>query len=77
MCINTVTMIKKILDLYSKEFVHSKNEDILDLSIVRDGQDVRYSVDDTKLQALGWKTECNFDDELPEIVKFYKDNFIW
>tara|TARA_E500000331_G_C17057155_1_gene626556 strand:- start:229 stop:843 length:615 start_codon:yes stop_codon:yes gene_type:complete len=72
-----IDTVKKILDLYGKDFVYSNTEDIFDFSYDRDGQDVRYSVDDTKLQALGWKTECNFDDELPEIVKFYKDNFIW
>ena len=69
--------VNKILDLYSEELVSYNREDLLDLSIVRDGQDVRYSVDDSKLQELGWKPKCIFDDELPEIVKFYKENFIW
>jgi len=72
-----IDTVNKILDLYAKEFVNYNNEDLLDLSIVREGQDVRYSVDDTKLQKLGWNTKCNFDDELPEIVEHYKNNFIW
>jgi nucleoside-diphosphate-sugar epimerase len=29
------------------------------------------------LRALGWKPEANFDEEIKEIVEFYKDNFIW
>ena len=28
-------------------------------------------------QSLGWEPKCNFDDELSEIVEFYKENFIW
>lgn len=49
----------------------------LDLSIKRPGQDVRYSIDDTKLQKLGWEPVANFDKELKQIVKYYTKNFIW
>jgi len=48
-----------------------------DFTYSRDGQDVRYSLDDTKLRNLGWSPEKNFDVELPKIIKFYTDNFIW
>jgi dTDP-D-glucose 4,6-dehydratase len=34
-------------------------------------------LNDDKLRNLGWKPICNFDDELKEIIKFYKNNFIW
>ena len=43
----------------------------------RSGQDVRYSIDDSKLKALGWKPKADFDEELKKIVKYYKKNFIW
>ena len=49
----------------------------LDLSEKRPGQDVRYAIDDSKLQDLGWNPEANFDQELKAIVKYYKKNFIW
>lgn len=39
----------------------------------RVGQDVRYSLDDTKVQALGWKPRRNFDEELRKIV--FEDDF--
>jgi dTDP-glucose 4,6-dehydratase len=52
-------------------------EQYLDLSEKRPGQDVRYAIDDSKLQDLGWNPEANFDQELKAIVKYYKKNFIW
>jgi len=70
-----ITTIQKILDLYHKRDVNYN--DYLDLSHEREGQDVRYSVDDTKLRNLGWKSTAIFDDELSDIVNYYKDNFIW
>lgn len=53
-----------------------KNE-VCDFSYSRDGQDVRYSLDDSKIRALGWKNLCGFDMELPSIVAYYDKNFIW
>ena len=44
---------------------------------IRIGQDVRYSIDDSKLKALGWSAQATFDKELKKIVKYYKQNFIW
>jgi dTDP-glucose 4,6-dehydratase len=49
----------------------------LDLSCVRQGQDVRYALNDNKLRALGWEPKAVFDEELPAIVEYYKNNFIW
>jgi len=45
--------------------------------LVRPGQDVRYAINDTKLQSLGWKATAIFDKELENIVQYYQDNFIW
>lgn len=49
----------------------------LDLSITRPGQDVRYSIDDSKLYSLGWRPRANFDEELVKIVEYYRQNFVW
>jgi dTDP-glucose 4,6-dehydratase len=49
----------------------------LDLSITRPGQDVRYSIDDSKLRDLGWNPCANFDEELKKIVDYYRQNFVW
>ena len=51
--------------------------DYIDLDCSRAGQDVRYAVDDSKLRSLGWEPKCDFDEEIKDIVNFYKNNFIW
>lgn len=52
-------------------------EQYADFSVKRPGQDVRYSIDDTKLRLLGWNNIMNFDIELPKIVQYHKNKFIW
>jgi dTDP-glucose 4,6-dehydratase len=62
------------------ELVFEKQVDLADhcdFSIQRRGVDVRYSIDDTKLKNLGWRPERNFVDELPSIVNYYQNNFVW
>ena len=46
-------------------------------NIERMGQDVRYAIDDSKLKAMGWTANADFDKELPQIVRYYKQNFVW
>jgi dTDP-glucose 4,6-dehydratase len=52
-------------------------EKYVDYSAVRAGQDVRYALDDSKLQKLGWKSKKKFDKEIEKIVKHSKENFTW
>lgn len=52
-------------------------ENYLDFSYSRAGQDVRYALDDSKLRALGWKPQKDFDKEISGIVDYYKSKFIW
>ena len=30
-----------------------------------------------RLRSLGWEPKARFDEELPSIVGYYKNNFIW
>jgi dTDP-glucose 4,6-dehydratase len=71
---NNLDTIKKLLTLYNNVYIL---EDFVDFSYNRQGQDVRYALNDDKLRALGWKPEMKFDEELPHIVKYYKNKFIW
>ena len=68
--------VKKILDSYHKNVVYCI-DDYVDFKYERPGADLRYSIDDSKLRDLGWKPEANFDEEIDEIVDFYRNNFIW
>ena len=52
-------------------------EECVDFSCSRVGQDLRYSLDDSKLRSLGWSPIKNFDAELGCIVKYYSERFVW
>ena len=67
--------IKKILDVNKLDT--SNLSKYIDFSCNRVGQDVRYALDDTKIKSLGWNPMKQFDEEIPKIVQYYKDRFIW
>jgi dTDP-glucose 4,6-dehydratase len=68
--------VKKLLTLYNNDKVYML-EDFIDFSFDRQGQDVRYALNDDKLRALGWKPEMDFKSELKSIVEYYRNKFIW
>ena len=49
----------------------------VDLAYKREGQDVRYALNDKKLRDLGWSTTRSFDTEIDSIVQYYTNNFKW
>jgi dTDP-glucose 4,6-dehydratase len=63
----------KIVSLYNDK----KTGDYIDFSYNREGQDLRYALDDSKLRLLGWSPKADFNEELPEIVNYYKKKYIW
>jgi dTDP-glucose 4,6-dehydratase len=67
--------VRKVITSYFSDKTNWKK--YVNLGYVRQGQDVRYSVDDSKLRDLGWVPIRIFDDEIDDIVQFYKDNFRW
>ena len=68
-----LNIVKKIIECFNGD---SDYENYLDLSYSRVGQDVRYSVDDSKLKKTGWEPISNFEKELPQIVEYYKNNYL-
>lgn len=48
-----------------------------DFSVKRPGQDVRYSINDSKIRNLGWTNKREFSLEILPIVKHYSENFVW
>jgi len=67
--------VKEICILMDKN-INDLNEWI-DFSCSRPGQDVRYALDDSKLKSLGWEPKIKFSEEIPNIVNYYKNKFIW
>jgi dTDP-glucose 4,6-dehydratase len=68
------TTVEKIL----KEYFGDVNPyHYIDVSYSRQGQDVRYALNDDKLRALGWTPSVDFDTELKYIISYYKNKFIW
>lgn len=43
----------------------------------RPGHDRRYSIDATRIQALGWTPAQTFDEALRDTVQWYRDNRAW
>ncbi|CAB4133179.1 RfbB dTDP-D-glucose 4,6-dehydratase [uncultured Caudovirales phage] len=70
-----IIIAMKICDIHGHGYIDYMNQ--LDLTITRPGQDVRYSIDDSKLRELGWEPIANFDNELKKIVEYYRQTFVW
>lgn len=70
-----IDTVKKILEAYFGENI--KYEDYLDLNFIREGQDLKYRINDDKLRQLGWNNQKQFDEEIFKIVSYYKENFVW
>ena len=70
-------VVLSIIDAYHRPTVIENYEQLLDFSYNRSGQDVRYSVDDSKLRSLGWTPKKKFDEEIQEIVRYYKNAYRW
>lgn len=71
-----IEVAKKILDNFI-EVTNINYNEYLDFNFSRIGQDVRYSVDDSKLKQIGWLPIKDFNLEIKNIVNYYKENFIW
>jgi len=67
--------VRKILRQYFGKEVEFL--DYVNTSYERDGQDMRYALDDSKLRGLEWMPKKDFDNEIVSIVCYYKDHFIW
>ena len=68
-----IEVVKKIIKLVNGD---TEIEKYL-TDMIRPGQDLRYSIDDTKLKSLGWSANADFDIELEKVVRYYQNNFIW
>ncbi len=68
---NNLEITKAILQLLKKPSA------LMQFVADRPGHDYRYSVNSSKIQALGWKPELMFERALEQTVHWYKDNEWW
>ena len=71
---SNIDTIKKLIKEYNGD---NEVDKYIDWSYSRAGQDIRYALDDSKLRELGWSPRMEFDKELPYIIHYYKNKFIW
>ena len=72
--LQNIEVVSKIIKLMTGD---NNTDKYCNFDYQRAGQDVRYSLNDSKLRALGWDNKCELDKELPNIVEYYKNKFIW
>jgi dTDP-glucose 4,6-dehydratase len=66
-----IDMTKLILKLVGKP------ESLIQPITDRPGHDRRYALDCSKVQALGWKNQYNFEQAIEATVKWYLENEAW
>lgn len=54
-----------------------KTEELIEFVEDRLGHDKRYAIDPSKLEALGWKPEHNFDSGIKHTIEWYLENEEW
>jgi len=70
--INILTVVQKILNFFNK------SEKNIQFGESRPGEDLRYSLDSTKIRTeLGWKPKITFDTGLEETIRWYVFNKEW
>ena len=69
--VDTVTLATSILELLEKP------RSLMRLIEDRPGHDYRYSLDSTRLEALGWQPRYAFPEALEETVRWYVENEDW
>ena len=69
--VNTVTLATSILEVLDKP------RSLMRLIEDRPGHDFRYSLDSSRLEALGWQPQYAFPQALAETVNWYVDNEDW
>ena len=76
--ISNIDLIRKICKI-SDNFLDSNSNsfDLVEYVKDRPGHDIRYSIDSSKLQKLGWKPINSFDESLEKTIKWYIDNPNW
>ena len=65
-----IKLVKRILDMLGKPY------ELITYVPDRLGHDLRYAVDSSKVQRLGWRPEYTMEETLQGIVGWYRENII-
>ena len=68
--ISNIDLVKRILTVLGKPY------ELITYVEDRLGHDLRYAVDSSKVQRLGWRPEYTMEDTLTGIVEWYRKNII-
>ena len=68
--IANIDLVKQILGILDKPY------ELITYVNDRLGHDLRYAVDSSKVQRLGWRPEYTMEDTLTGIVEWYRKNII-
>ena len=68
--IPNIKLVKRILDVLGKPY------ELITHVPDRLGHDLRYAINSSKLETLGWKAECTMEETLHGIVEWYRANVI-
>ena len=56
----------------------NKNNDLISFVLDRQGHDIRYSVDSSKIRKeLGWKPQITFEEGLDQVITWYTNHMEW
>jgi dTDP-glucose 4,6-dehydratase len=68
---SNISVVKEILDLCNRNYslVHYVTD--------RKGHDLRYAIDSSKLEELGWDRKYTFYDGLKSTIEWYRNNNNW
>lgn len=63
--------VREIVEMVAERFGRTFDE-VADMSSDRSGADLRYALDTTKIERLGWKPKHNMKDTLDETIAHYR-----
>lgn len=66
-----IELTRRILEVLGKD------ENLIEYVADRPGHDRRYSIDSSKVRALGWAPKLDFEEALRLTVEWYRDNETW
>ncbi|MFH8119746.1 MAG: dTDP-glucose 4,6-dehydratase [Candidatus Aenigmatarchaeota archaeon] len=69
--LKNIEVVKIILTLLNKP------ETLIEFVKDRPGHDLRYSLDTSKIEKLGWKPKVNFKEGIKKTIEWYKKNEWW